>query len=143
MDIFNLGLVVAVILLIQLLTFRAVLSPVAVGVLLVAGSFIIVLCVHPPRQDVLYPVFQLLGRGQVLVVGHVQPHAVRLEHKPSSSLERLKRPRTSRTTYICDVDHTDLRSEKIQLEGFLPVCGQLLGDGRGGGGTLVNMGSEL
>lgn len=29
-------------------------------------------------------------------------------------------------TYICDVDHANLRSKKVQLEGFFPVCGQLL-----------------
>lgn len=28
-------------------------------------------------------------------------------------------------TYICDVDNADLRSKKVQLKGFLPVCGQL------------------
>lgn len=30
-------------------------------------------------------------------------------------------------SYICDVDHANLRPEQVQLEGFLPVGGQLEG----------------
>lgn len=30
-------------------------------------------------------------------------------------------------THVCDVDHTNLRSEKVELKGFFPVCGQLSG----------------
>lgn len=72
------GLVVSI-LLVRVVTLAAVLRGVAVEVLLVVCGLIVVLRVHPSRQDVLNPVLQLLGGGQVLVVGHVQPHAVGLE----------------------------------------------------------------
>lgn len=36
---------------------------------------------------------------------------------------------TAWMTHVCDVDHTNLRSKKVQLKGFFPVCGQLSGGG--------------
>lgn len=82
----TLGLVIAVIFLVWVVAFAAVFRDVAVAVLLVVGGLVVVLGVHPPRQDVLYPVLQLLRRGQVLVVGHVQPNAVGLERNKSHAL---------------------------------------------------------
>merc|ERR1712002_990518 len=71
-------------------------------VIIVVLLIVIIVWVNLSRQNVLNPLLQLVSCGHVILVIHLQPHAVS----------------------ILNINHTNLRRREVDAEGLLPVRNQ-------------------